>query len=529
MSRALKSIPIYLAFILIIVFLFSLKTNYFVDELWSYGLANNDDSHIMLVEAGKTYEDPEEPFLEWMTVKEGHRFDYAKVWRNQGNDNHPILYYTLLHTICSFFPGQFSKWYGAAINIVFAMVLLFYLRKLIYLMTRSRKMQLILSVGFILMYGVVNAMVFIRMYVMVMCWSVMLSYFALRLLDKVMGRSGPEDLSDHPSWYHLFRFFAVSVFAALTQFYCIVFIVALVLGMMGYLLAYKQWKPALILLGTAAAAGLLSLAIFPRMIEMVFKKDRGEQSVANLGDTTGDLHNLHLFLKFINDEMFGGLLALCVGIILVPLLVYFFDRKSKGTLTVSWMYYIVLFIPVAIYLFIIGITSPMQMNRYMYILYPIVYVMVFSLMTSLLAYMFREWKKVVPMLVGALLSVCLVCSYILGSTLHFEYLYRDYPAKQAVAQEYKDLNAICIYTFNFQRMAIYEEAKNYKSITFLKSNELYKLKDLKIMNDKKLILIAIWEQPEDDFLLSISKADPHIRYSQELFDSYEVCHTYLLY
>ena len=99
MSRALKSIPIYLAFILIIVFLFSLKTNYFVDELWSYGLANNDDSHIMLVEAGKTYEDPEEPFLEWMTVKEGHRFDYAKVWRNQGNDNHPILYYTLLHTI----------------------------------------------------------------------------------------------------------------------------------------------------------------------------------------------------------------------------------------------------------------------------------------------------------------------------------------------------------------------------------------------------------------------------------------------
>ena len=188
---------------------------------------------------------------------------------------------------------------------------------------------------------------------------------------------------------------------------------------------------------------------------MVFKKDRGEQSVANLGDTTGDLHNLHLFLKFINDEMFGGLLALCVGIILVPLLVYFFDRKSKGTLTVSWMYYIVLFIPVAIYLFIIGITSPMQMNRYMYILYPIVYVMVFSLMTSLLAYMFREWKKVVPMLVGALLSVCLVCSYILGSTLHFEYLYRDYPAKQAVAQEYKDLNAICIYTFNFQRMAIH--------------------------------------------------------------------------
>ena len=47
MSRALKSLPLYLAFLLIIVFLFTLKTNYFVDELWSYGLANNNDSHIM--------------------------------------------------------------------------------------------------------------------------------------------------------------------------------------------------------------------------------------------------------------------------------------------------------------------------------------------------------------------------------------------------------------------------------------------------------------------------------------------------
>ena len=79
MSRALKSLPVYLAFFLIIVLLFAMKTNYFVDEIWSYGLANNDDSHIMLVESGKTYEDPEEPFLEWMTVKKGHRFDYAKL------------------------------------------------------------------------------------------------------------------------------------------------------------------------------------------------------------------------------------------------------------------------------------------------------------------------------------------------------------------------------------------------------------------------------------------------------------------
>ena len=61
-------------------------------------------------------------------------------------------------------------------------------------------------------------MVFIRMYVMALCWSVMLSYFALRLIDKIMGYPSPEDVSDHPLWYHLFRLFGVSIFAALTQF-----------------------------------------------------------------------------------------------------------------------------------------------------------------------------------------------------------------------------------------------------------------------------------------------------------------------
>ena len=122
-----------------------------------------------------------------------------------------------------------------------------------------------------------------------------------------------------------------------------------------------------------------------------------------------------------------------------------------------------------------------------------------------------------------------MCSYVLNSSTHFEYLYRDYPAKQAVAQKYKDLNAICIYTYHFQRMAVYEEAKNYKSITFLKSSEIYKLKDLEIMNDDKLILMALWEQPGDDFMATISHYDPNINKGKELFDSYEVCHTYLLY
>ena len=49
------------------------------------------------------------------------------------------------------------------------------------------------------------------------------------------------------------------------------------------------------------------------------------------------------------------------------------------------------------------------------------------------------------------------------------------------------------------------------------------------MNDEKLILIALWEQPGDDFIGSISRNNPNIKKGVELFDNFEVCHTYLLY
>ena len=58
-------------------------------------------------------------FMDYFTVQRGHEFDYATVWKNQSEDVHPPLYYVFVHTISSFFPGSFSKWFGLAVNILF--------------------------------------------------------------------------------------------------------------------------------------------------------------------------------------------------------------------------------------------------------------------------------------------------------------------------------------------------------------------------------------------------------------------------
>ena len=62
-------------------------------------------------------------------------FNYKNVYYNQTLDCHPPLFYYAIHTICSFFPASFSKWYGFSLNIIIfilVQILLFILSKKIF-------------------------------------------------------------------------------------------------------------------------------------------------------------------------------------------------------------------------------------------------------------------------------------------------------------------------------------------------------------------------------------------------------------
>ena len=148
-----------------------------------------------------------------MTVSKEHRFDYKNVWINQSHDVHPPLYYAILHTICSFFPEKFSVWYAGIINIIFAMLSLFLIRKLMTFLTNNKIIVFVTSIGFVLCSGVISNVSFLRMYVMTMFWILLILYMFLIIL-----RSGV-------SKRNLFQLSLVIVFSALTHYYCIVFAV----------------------------------------------------------------------------------------------------------------------------------------------------------------------------------------------------------------------------------------------------------------------------------------------------------------
>ena len=259
---------LYLLFALLMALTISGKVDFYLDEYASYTLANRVANAPADFENYQEYTPAGDVFLKSIVADPARRFDYVSVFANQAADVHPPLYYILLHTICSFFPGTFSKWYAGVINIAFGLLTLFFVRKLARAMVGgtgvfSRVVVALLSVAFVFSAGVYNAVPFLRMYVMAMCW---VTAFTFLLVDQIA--------KPHTRRFYL-SVFAVAFLGAMTHYYCIVYTVFACVVYEVYLLAHKRWKETGLFTGTMALAGSVSVAVFPAMLQHMFFGYRG--------------------------------------------------------------------------------------------------------------------------------------------------------------------------------------------------------------------------------------------------------------
>ena len=166
------------------------------DEIWSYGLANSYYKPFAYMVKDVHIDDQEDEYLdncnewisgdvlkEYITVQNGEQFSYGSVYYNQTLDHHPPLYYALLHTVSSFFPNQFSFWYGYALSCIFLVITQIFLYKLALLVTKGNKPYMALLVCFLYAAGLgsVSTFIFIRMYSLATAITVMHIYFQFKL------------------------------------------------------------------------------------------------------------------------------------------------------------------------------------------------------------------------------------------------------------------------------------------------------------------------------------------------------------
>ena len=154
-----------------------------IDEHFSYILSNSYDA----------YRIPDEPavwnawvdgsaFREFLTVEEGEQFAYRTAYNNTAKDAHPPLFYFLLHTLCSLFPGVYSPWIGMIMNI--ALILLAQL--VLYKLSRELTGDSLWAVAPAAIYGAMQVFadtaLFIRMYPLLALMTVLLAWQHYRLI-----------------------------------------------------------------------------------------------------------------------------------------------------------------------------------------------------------------------------------------------------------------------------------------------------------------------------------------------------------
>ncbi len=468
---------------LVVVFCFAVqKQGYFIDEISSYVLANSyyNVKNYSLSSIVNKWTDGEF-FSNLVKVSESHRFAYDSVFYNQRFDTHPPFYYLLLHTICSFFPESFSKWYGLAINIIFFVVcdiFLFLLSKKIF---SNQCLALLPSLVWGFSAGAVSDVIFIRMYMLLTMLTMMFTYFHFVIWEK--GQSTKT----------LISIFLVTLSGFMTQYYFLIYVFFLAAGYCLLKIFQKKWKPFLIYMATMFGALLTGYLIFPFSIDHIFKGDRGVSAISSASTNNRFLYRLKIFLTRFSTQQFGGylkeLFIITISVYLL-VLIYKFVSKAKhakqNTNNDSYMFmdktklnlkpilsikniFMILFtFAVTATFLVIAKISPFRDTRYIYYLYPLISLLAMFYIRKVFG-LFIKNDKLIFIGIVILFTSLTIKTYNNGQ---IRYIYSNHDKKLTIARAYGDYDCIYITDRMWAPKANIFELSEFQNIYLLKAKKL---------------------------------------------------------
>lgn len=394
----------------------SLKEGYHVDEVYSYGLANSEylpfmhfGAHdynvkewMMEYGAGESFGDlfknlwndfqilkecdfqwrdsviyrdyltaqvnsadtrtttwlPGQAYIDYLAVSKSNTFNYASVYYNQRGDVHPPLYYMILHTLCSFFPGVFSPWFALSMNILFLLLML----AVLYRMTKAHlggETTALVTVAVTgLCCGTMTTAVFLRMYALMTLMVVTCCAVHLRAIADDFQWKGKKGV-----------LLVLTVIGGyMTHYYFVLYAIGIAAVSVIVMAVRKKWRSLLryILLLTCAAA--IGLCIWPFSVKHVFFGYRGNAAMGIL--STGDFYLIRtrLMLQQISAQVLGGqgyvlwiAAAVVAGVCLW--------KRGRNLPVVKGA---VVFLPILFYVVAVSQIVPFFADRYVMCVFPFV-------------------------------------------------------------------------------------------------------------------------------------------------------------
>ncbi|MDE5931267.1 MAG: glycosyltransferase family 39 protein [Lachnospiraceae bacterium] len=313
------------------------KQGFHEDEYYTY--YSTARTYGLMIEDGAWME--RAAYFDEFVVLDGQEFQYGLVKQVQSWDVHPPVYYWLFHTVCSFFPGQFSKWFGLGINLA-AFGLGMFLLRYLSLKVTGRNEKLSLSVCFF--YGftpaAMSSVVFIRMYALLTVFVYLCAILHVSVVEKNREAIGPpvEERQEGKAQAVKFSFgkfllplMIVTYFGFLTQYYYFIFLFFMAFAFCIYLLWRDRDLWNCIRYGISlAVAFVLAYLTYPACLGQMFRGQRGAQATSNFFDLSNTWERISFFWGLLDEYVFGKtLLLLTVLLIIAALFAALAVRKRK--------------------------------------------------------------------------------------------------------------------------------------------------------------------------------------------------------
>ncbi|MCM1253432.1 MAG: glycosyltransferase family 39 protein [Clostridium sp.] len=295
------------------------KKGFFEDEYYSY--YSTSRTYGLFVE-DNTWAEHDDYYREFV-VLENQGFQYALVKLVQSWDVHPPVYYWILHTVCSLFPGQFSKWFGLIINLAAFGVSMFLLRLLaLYVTRRDEKLSFLVCLFYGFTPAAMSSVVFIRMYALLTVFVLLCAILHIRMIE-----SGREKL---PFKTFLLPIAVVTYLGFLTQYYYFIFLFFMAIAFCIYLLwRDKNLRNCFCYGISIATAFVLAYLTYPSCLGQMFRGQRGAQATGNFFDISNTYERLRFFWELLDEYVFGKTISVFF-LVIVLLLLYIVRKEHVG-------------------------------------------------------------------------------------------------------------------------------------------------------------------------------------------------------
>lgn len=489
MTKEKKQVVFFIIILLVaincVLYFGNKKSGFHEDEYYSYYSTNYVQGWVM--PDGEWT--PKNRYFQEFVVLEGQEFQYGLVKTVQSWDVHPPMYYWILHTVCSFFPGVFSKWLGLSVNMIayiIALVFFYLIARRLIGENKQSHIVLIATACYALSPAMISSVMFIRMYTVLSCLILISVYLHIKAWQ--------EKKMTHPFFLLLMAMFVYLGF--MTQYYFMIYQFFLTFAICMVLLVETKSLKKPFVYGISAVIPLIfAYFTYPACLGQMFKGQRGAQATSSFFDISNTWERLKVFADLTNDYLFQGTLPFFALMIVLTwcYLVWEQSKKSEKNTLVSEEFILtgIMLFTVVGYLLAVSKTALLLGDssvRYILPIFGLLFIVIIRICLNIQERI--EGKKYISRFVLVMLAIILLGNgySIMRSDVLF--LFPEGSQKVEYAKEHVDIPVIYIYS-SANSWCIWESSNElfeYPEVFFVSDSTETPIEDIKVQEGKELLV-----------------------------------------